>query len=128
MSLTKAGIVEEVFKKTDFSKRESVEIVETVFRVIKETLARGEKVKISGLGNFSIRDKARRTGRNPQSGKAIEIASRRVLTFKPSQVLKEDVSSRYAHRIDENGKENTKIPPKKGTSRALSSFTTGQDY
>ncbi len=127
MSLTKAGIVEEVFKKTDFSKRESVEIVESVFKIIKETLAKGEKVKISGFGNFSIRDKARRTGRNPQSGQAIDIASRRVLTFKPSQVLKEDVSSRYAHRIDESGEENTDIAPKKGTSRALSNFINGQE-
>ncbi|MCK5074354.1 MAG: integration host factor subunit alpha [Bacteriovoracaceae bacterium] len=122
MSLTKADIVERVYKEAGFSKKEASDIVELVFKMIKETLSRGEKVKISGFGNFSIRDKSTRVGRNPQTGEAMEISARRVLTFKPSQVLKEDITARYAHRLDGNGNEDTSIPPKNGEPRALSSF------
>ncbi len=125
MSLTKASIVEEIFKKTDFTKRESVEIVELVFKIIKETLAQGEKVKISGFGNFSTHDKEKRLGRNPQTGETLEISSRRVLTFRPSQVLKDDISSRYAHRIGHSGEEDESVPLERGTSRALSNFMGG---
>ena len=88
-------------------------------------------MKISGFGNFSIRDKATRVGRNPQTGQAMEISARRVLTFKPSQVLKEDITSRYGHRIDDKGKEDPDLAPKDTVPRALSSFfnsTEDQDY
>ncbi|CBW26131.1 integration host factor alpha-subunit (IHF-alpha) [Halobacteriovorax marinus SJ] len=122
MSLTKADIVERVYKEAGFSKKEAADLVDLVFKVIKDTLARGEKVKISGFGNFSIRDKATRVGRNPQTGSAMEISARRVLTFKPSQVLKEDVTARFAHRLDDKGNEDTSLPAKEGSSRALSSF------
>jgi len=71
-----------------FSKKEAAEIVESVFNQIKETLERGEKIKISGFGNFIVREKKARIGRNPQTGEEITISARRVLTFKPSQVLK----------------------------------------
>jgi integration host factor subunit alpha len=127
MSLTKADIVERVYKEAGFSKKEATDLVDLVFKVIKDTLSRGEKVKISGFGNFSIRDKATRIGRNPQTGEAMEISARRVLTFKPSQVLKEDVTSRYAERIDESGKEDTSIPVKDGIPKALSSFMNNVD-
>ena len=106
MSLTKADIVERVYKEAGFSKKEAADLVDLVFKVIKDTLSKGEKVKISGFGNFSIRDKATRVGRNPQTGEAMDISARRVLTFKPSQVLKEDVTMRYSHRLDEKGNEN----------------------
>src|SRR3954470_23741541 len=86
--MTKADIIESVYEKVGFSKKESAEIVEMVFDTIKETLERGEKIKISGFGNFIVRDKKSRVGRNPQTGKEIEISARRVLTFRPSQVLK----------------------------------------
>ncbi len=87
--MTKADIIENVYEKVGgFSKKEAAEIVETVFDTIKETLERGEKIKISGFGNFVVRDKNARIGRNPQTGKEITISARRVLTFKPSQVLK----------------------------------------
>ena len=87
--MTKADIVENVYEKVGgFSKKEAAEIVETVFDTIKETLERGEKIKISGFGNFVVRDKNARAGRNPQTGQEITISARRVLTFKPSQVLK----------------------------------------
>lgn len=127
MSLTKADIVERVYKEAGFSKKEASDLVDLVFKIIKDTLARGEKVKISGFGNFSIRDKSTRVGRNPQTGSSMEISARRVLTFKPSQVLKEDVTNRYAHRIDDKGKENSSIPPKDGVPRALSSFMNNTD-
>lgn len=122
MSVTKADIVERVYKEAGFSKKEAADLVDLVFKVIKDTLARGEKVKISGFGNFSIRDKATRVGRNPQTGEAMNISARRVLTFKPSQILKEDITERFKHRIDEKGKEDENLPPKDTKPRALSSF------
>lgn len=127
MSLTKADIVERVYKEAGFSKKEAADLVDLVFKVIKDTLSKGEKVKISGFGNFSIRDKATRVGRNPQTGEAMDISARRVLTFKPSQVLKEDVTMRYAHRLDEKGNENKSLPPKEGSARALSSFMSNAE-
>ena len=88
-TMTKADIIETVYEKVGgFSKKEAAEIVETVFDTIKETLERGEKIKISGFGNFVVRKKRSRRGRNPQTGEDIEIGARRILTFKPSQVLK----------------------------------------
>lgn len=127
MSMTKADIVERIYKEAGFSKKEAADLVDLVFKVIKDTLAKGEKVKISGFGNFSIRDKATRVGRNPQTGEAMDITARRVLTFKPSLVLKEDITDRYSHRIDENGNENKTIAPKQGVPKALSSFLQNDD-
>ena len=90
MAMTKADIVENVYEKVGgFSKKEAAEIVETVFDTIKETLERGEKIKISGFGNFVLRDKRQRQGRNPQTGEPITITERRVLNFKASQLLKQ---------------------------------------
>ena len=86
--MTKADIIEGVYERVGFSKKESAEIVELVFDTVKETLERGDKIKISGFGNFQVRQKKARVGRNPQTGKEIEISARRVLTFRPSQVLK----------------------------------------
>jgi integration host factor subunit alpha len=87
--MTKADIIEAVYEKVGgFSKKEAAEIVESVFNQVKETLERGEKIKISGFGNFIVREKKARIGRNPQTGEEITISARRVLTFKPSQVLK----------------------------------------
>jgi integration host factor subunit alpha len=86
--MTKAEIIEQIYEKVGFSKKESAEIVELVFDLMKETLEKGDKIKISGFGNFVVRQKRPRVGRNPQPGESIEITSRRVLTFRPSQVLK----------------------------------------
>ncbi len=91
--MTKADIVESVYNKVGFSKKESAEIVELVFATMKETLEQGEKIKISGFGNFIVREKNARIGRNPQTGEVIEISARRVLTFRPSQVLKSALNS-----------------------------------
>lgn len=86
--MTKADLVETVYEKIGFSRKESAEIVDLVFDLMKETLENGEKIKISGFGNFLVRQKRSRKGRNPQTGEEIEISARRVLTFKPSQVLR----------------------------------------
>ncbi len=93
-TMTKADIIERVYENLDgFSKKDSAEIVEMVFEAIKETLEHGEKIKISGFGNFVVRQKKERTGRNPQTGEEIRIAPRKVLTFKPSQVLKNAINA-----------------------------------
>jgi integration host factor subunit alpha len=87
--MTKSEIVAAVYGKVGgFSKKEAADIVELVFETVKETLGRGEKIKISGFGNFVLRDKRQRRGRNPQTGKPLTITERRVLTFKASQILK----------------------------------------
>ncbi|MBX3249260.1 MAG: integration host factor subunit alpha [Myxococcales bacterium] len=87
--MTKAEIIDAVYEKVGgFSKKEAAEIVEAVFDTMKDILADGEKIKISGFGNFVVREKKERVGRNPQTGAPIPISARRVLTFKPSQVLK----------------------------------------
>ena len=86
--MTKADIVEKVYQKIGFSKKEASELVEMVFGQLKNTLCAGDKVKISGFGNFVVREKKERIGRNPQTGDQIKISARRVLTFRPSQVLK----------------------------------------
>ena len=89
--MTKADLVENIYQKTGFSKKDSADIVETVFDLIKTTLEEGEKIKIAGFGNFVVKEKATRRGRNPQTGDEIKISSRRILTFKPSQVLKNSI-------------------------------------
>jgi len=86
--VTKVDIVENIYEKVGFSKKEVAKIVESIFDIIKESLQQEEKIKISGFGNFVVRKKRARRGRNPQTGDDIEITSRRILTFKPSQVLK----------------------------------------
>jgi len=93
MTLTKIDIVEQVAAKCGYSKLEAADLVESVFESIKGALEAGENVKISGFGNFVLRDKRSRMGRNPQTGEAMEISSRRVMSFKVSQVLKEAINS-----------------------------------
>jgi integration host factor subunit alpha len=86
---TKADIFEKVHEIGGFSKKESAELVEAVFSIIKQTLEEGENLKISGFGSFVLKSKSNRRGRNPQTGEAITIEARRVLTFKPSAVLRQ---------------------------------------
>ena len=91
--MTKAEIIDAVYEQVGgFSKKEAAEIVEAVFDTMKEVLADGQKIKISGFGNFVVRAKKQRIGRNPQTGAPIPIEARRVLTFKPSQVLKAELN------------------------------------
>ncbi len=93
MAMTKADIVEALYEKVGFSKKEAADLVELVFDSIKNTLSAGQKIKISGFGNFVVREKRARIGRNPQTGESIEISARRVLTFRPSQVLRAEVNA-----------------------------------
>jgi integration host factor subunit alpha len=87
--MTKAEIIDSVYEKVGgFSKKEAAEVVEAVFDTMKEILAHGENIKISGFGKFVVRAKKERVGRNPQTGAPIPISARRVLTFKQSPVLK----------------------------------------
>ena len=90
--MTKADIVENIYEKVGFSKKESAELVELVFDIIKSTLEQGDKIKIAGFGNFVVKEKADRRGRNPQTGEEITISARKILTFKPSQVLKASIN------------------------------------
>ena len=94
--MTKADLVEGIHTKVGLSKKESADIVELVFNTLKETLETSDKIKISGFGNFEVREKRSRVGRNPQTGEVIEISARRVLTFKPSQVLKSALNKGYS--------------------------------
>ncbi|HBZ70217.1 MAG TPA: integration host factor subunit alpha [Deltaproteobacteria bacterium] len=103
--MTKADIVEHIYEKVGFSKKESAELVEKVFAIIKDTLAAGEKVKISGFGNFVVREKNARKGRNPQTGEEIRLAARRVLTFKPSLVLKNVLNEGHAAGADPDAED-----------------------
>ena len=93
MAMTKADIVEALYEKVGFSKKEAADLVELVFDTLKGSLASGDKAKISGFGNFIVREKRSRVGRNPQTGQSIQISARKVLTFRPSQVLREDVNT-----------------------------------
>jgi integration host factor subunit alpha len=102
-TVTKADIIEKVYEKIGFSKKEASELVEMVFGTLKNVLIDGEKVKISGFGNFVVRGKKERIGRNPQTGEQIKISARRVLTFRPSQVLKAMLNGEeYAHLKDDD--------------------------
>lgn len=87
-TITKADLVEAVYEKVGFSKKESTELVETILETMKRTLERGEKLKISGFGKFEVRQKHTRRGRNPQTNMELQIPAHRVVAFKPSQVLK----------------------------------------
>jgi len=94
MTMTKADIVEIIREKIGFGGKESTEIVEQVFEIMKETLESGEKIKISGFGNFVVRQKRPRQGRNPKSGDKIMISGRRVVTFKSSNKLRKALNQK----------------------------------
>jgi integration host factor subunit alpha len=94
MAMTKIDIVQNVTDKLGLSKRDSARIVESVFEIMKEQLSKGDTVKISGFGNFVVRDKKARKGRNPQTGSEMEICARKVLTFKCSNVLKKALNGK----------------------------------
>jgi integration host factor subunit alpha len=86
--MTKADIFKKVSENLGLSIKESAELVEAVFALMKSTLETGEKLKIAGFGNFEVKQKADRQGRNPQTGETITIEARRILSFKPSNILK----------------------------------------
>lgn len=93
MALTKADMAERLFEELGLNKREAKEMVETFFEEIRIALERGEQVKLSGFGNFDLREKKQRPGRNPKTGEEIPISARRVVTFRPGQKLKARVEA-----------------------------------
>ena len=93
MTLTKSDIVEDLNNEIGLNKREAKELVDLLFNDIKNLLSEGHEVKLSGFGNFQLRDKSPRPGRNPRTGEDVEISARRVVTFKSGQKLKESVKT-----------------------------------
>ncbi|MEZ5557807.1 MAG: integration host factor subunit alpha [Pseudomonadales bacterium] len=99
-ALTKAQMAERLYDELGLNKREAKEIVEMFFDEIRNSLSRNEQVKLSGFGNFDLREKGERPGRNPKTGEEIPISARRVVTFRPGQKLKARVEA-YAGRQPE---------------------------
>jgi integration host factor subunit alpha len=93
MALTKAEVAEHLYEKVGLSKRDAKEMVELFFEEIRLTLESGEQVKLSGFGNFDLREKSERPGRNPKTGEDIPISARKVVTFRPGQKLKSRVEN-----------------------------------
>lgn len=91
-TLTRMDLTEAVFREVGLSRNESATLVDSVLQHISDALARGEQVKISSFGTFSVRDKNARVGRNPKTGEEVPISPRRVLTFRPSHLMKERVA------------------------------------
>jgi integration host factor subunit alpha len=96
--MTKADIFEKVQNSIGMTRKESAEMVEAVFAIMKSTLESGENLKISGFGNFEVKQKADRRGRNPQTGETITIEARRILTFKPSGILKYQINKEFSSK------------------------------
>lgn len=92
-TLTRMDLSEAVFREVGLSRNESADLVETVLELMSSALVRGEQVKISSFGTFSVRDKNARVGRNPKTGEEVPITPRRVLTFRPSNLMKERVAA-----------------------------------
>jgi integration host factor subunit alpha len=90
--MTKKDVAKKIYSKLGLSRRKSIEMVDFVIEIIKETLEQGENVKISGFGVFEVREKEPRRGRNPKTGKELVLPARRVVTFRPSQVLRKEVN------------------------------------
>ncbi|NOY38945.1 MAG: integration host factor subunit alpha [Nitrospirae bacterium] len=86
--MTRAELAKIIFEKVGLPKKEAQDIIEIILDTMKQTLAEGESVKITGFGTFNVRKKTPRRGRNPQTGEEMEISARRVITFKPSNILK----------------------------------------
>jgi integration host factor subunit alpha len=99
MALTKADLAERLFEEVGLNKREAKELVECFFEEIRGALEAGTPVKLSGFGNFDLRDKNQRPGRNPKTGEEIPISARRVVTFRPGQKLKARVEA-YAGNVE----------------------------
>ena len=91
VTLTKADMVEHLYEELGLNKRESKDLVEMFFEEIRVSLGKGQNVKLSGFGNFMLRDKTQRPGRNPKTGEEIPVEARRVVTFRPGQKLKQRV-------------------------------------
>ncbi len=99
-TITRSQLSEAVYQEVGLSRNESAELLETVLNKISDTLAAGDSVKISSFGSFSVRSKGQRIGRNPKTGEEVPILPRRVLVFRPSQVLKSRISQSDPNRTE----------------------------
>ena len=95
-TITRAQLGEAIYQEVGLSRNESVELLESVLSKMSTALARGETVKISSFGSFSVRQKGQRIGRNPKTGEEVPILPRKVLVFRPSQVLKSQINERMS--------------------------------
>jgi integration host factor subunit alpha len=111
MTLTKAELADLIFEKVGLNKREAKDMVESFFEEVRLALESGDSVKLSGFGNFQLRDKPERPGRNPKTGAEIPITARRVVTFHASQKLKLLVEEAYARRQKEQAEQATGTVP-----------------
>ena len=98
MPITKADIINSIYNNLDIQKQDSTTIVETLLEIIKHTLESGEDVLISGFGKFCVKDKTKRKGRNPQTGNSLMLDARRVVTFKCSRTLRENLNKKKKRR------------------------------
>ena len=98
MTVTKADLANTLYEQLGLNKREAKELVELFFEKIREALERGESVKLSGFGGFSVRDKRSRPGRNPKTGEEVAVSPRRVVTYKASQKVKTKIASNNASK------------------------------
>ena len=114
MTITKAEMVKIICEKMGFEPKESAEIVEHLFEIMKETLVGGEKIKITGFGNFNLRTKGPRKGRNPKTCETIVISGRRVVAFKPSALLRkslnQEVSQSEISGASQEGSQESEDP------------------
>ena len=107
MALTKAAMAEMLFEELGLNKREAKELVERFFEQVKLALESGHDVKLSGFGNFQLRDKSQRPGRNPKTGEEIPISARRVVTFRPGQKLKTRVEAYAGSQQQQRAADDT---------------------
>jgi integration host factor subunit alpha len=99
-TITRAHLSEAVYQEVGLSRNESADLVESVLELVSDALEKGETVKISSFGTFSVRQKGQRIGRNPKTGEEVPIYPRRVLVFRPSQVLKSRINGEQVEPLD----------------------------
>ncbi len=122
MTLTKADLVNRVYERCGLAKKEAQEIVELLFNEMKILFKGGQSLKISGFGTFNVKQKRSRRGRNPQTGDAMTISERRVLTFSVSQVLKEILKEAEEAAASSSGDGSSQSPPSEGGSVPHSNY------
>lgn len=105
-TVTRADLCEAVYRKVGLSRTESAQLVEVVLDEISDCVVRGEPVKLSSFGSFIVRSKSERVGRNPKTGEEVPISPRRVMVFKPSNVLKDKINDALVKRRKDDGPED----------------------
>lgn len=125
-TLTRADLAEAVVRKVGLPRNESQDLVELILSEISQTLASGDQVKLSSFGSFGIREKGQRIGRNPKTGKEVPITPRRVLVFRPSNVMKERINAGAKKKPVASASPGPSSPPKSERRPARKSAATRQ--